>query len=111
MRVFTERRATRVVGDEHRQLEAFAQSLPERHVVPAEVRRIPDGAGCEIDVSRRADADARDCLVLGPRKDAVYRVLDGRNDDVRRVIDDVVAFPLDDLPVTVNQCRKDVRAA
>ena len=63
--MLAERRAARVVADEDRKLERPPDVIAERDVLPAEVRRVADRAGLEVDVAGSADADPDDVLFLG----------------------------------------------
>jgi hypothetical protein len=109
--VLAERRAARVVADEHRELERGADVLAERHVLPAEIRRVADRAGFEIDVAGRADADAHDGLFLRVGERFADDGFDAREHGVRRVVDDVALVLLLGRARLVDDRRHHVRTA
>jgi hypothetical protein len=72
-----ERRARRVVVDEHRQAEALREQLAQRHVLERDVHARADAPGLEVDNGRHADAD-RAHVVVAMALDRLHELGDQR---------------------------------
>ena len=89
-RVLAERRAARVVADEHRQLERAAQTCsPSATSFQPKFGRVAHRAGLEVDVAGRADADADDVLLLGVGQRLAHHFARAPRRPRRAVIGDV----------------------